>query len=55
VLAIRKSLPRSQEDFERQNSGQQEEKYIEPVVEHQIPERTQLAELICTCVTGITP
>jgi len=43
------------EDIERQNSGQQEEEYIEPVVEHQIPERAQLAELICTHVAGITP
>jgi hypothetical protein len=46
---------RPTEDIERQNSGQQEEEYIEPVVEHQIPERAQLAELICTRVTGITP
>ncbi|KAH7418882.1 FluG domain-containing protein, partial [Cadophora sp. MPI-SDFR-AT-0126] len=38
-----------------QNSGQQEEEYIDPVVEHQIPERAQLAELICTHVAGITP
>ena len=43
------------EDIERQNSGQQEEEYTEPVVEHQIPERAQLAELICNHVTGITP
>ncbi|XMA20273.1 hypothetical protein WAI453_013064 [Rhynchosporium graminicola] len=43
------------EDIERQNSRQQEEEYIEPVVEHQIPERAQLAELICTHTTGITP
>ena len=43
------------EDIERQNSGQQEEEYIEPVVEHQIPERAQLAEVICTHVAGITP
>jgi hypothetical protein len=42
------------EDIERQNSGQQEEEYIEPVVEHQIPERAQLAELICTHVAAIT-
>jgi len=43
------------EDIERQNSGQQEEEYTEPVVEHQIPERAQLAEFICNHVTGITP
>jgi hypothetical protein len=46
---------RPTEDIERQNSGQQEEEYIEPVVEHQIPERMQLAELICTHVADITP
>lgn len=39
---------------EKQNNGQQEDEYIEPVVEHQIPERAQLAELICTHVAGIT-
>ncbi|KAH7418717.1 hypothetical protein BKA64DRAFT_730274 [Cadophora sp. MPI-SDFR-AT-0126] len=43
------------EDIERQNSGQQEEEYTEPVVEHQIPERAQLAEFICNHVTGLTP
>lgn len=43
------------EDIERQNSGQQEEEYVEPAVEHQIPERTQLAELICTHVANINP
>ncbi|KAH7364055.1 hypothetical protein BKA65DRAFT_603155 [Rhexocercosporidium sp. MPI-PUGE-AT-0058] len=43
------------EDIERQNCGQQEDEYIEPVVEHQIPERAQLAELICTHVADITP
>mgnify|MGYP001589488943 CR=1 FL=1 len=37
------------------NSGQQEEEYIEPVVEHQIPQRTQLADLICPRITDITP
>jgi hypothetical protein len=46
---------RPTEDIERQNSGQQEEEYIEPVVEHQIPERTQLAELICIHVAGYHP
>ena len=46
---------RPTEDIERQNSGQQEEEYTEPVVEHQILERTQLAELICTHVAGLTP
>jgi hypothetical protein len=42
------------EDIEKQNSGQQEEEYIEPVVEHQIPERTQLAALLCSHIAGIT-
>jgi hypothetical protein len=42
------------EDIERQNSGQQEEEYIEPVVKHQIPERTYLADLIYTHVANIT-
>jgi hypothetical protein len=42
---------RSTEDIERQNSGQAEEEYIEPVIEHQIPQRTQLTELICSSVT----
>ncbi|TVY90451.1 hypothetical protein LAWI1_G007273 [Lachnellula willkommii] len=46
---------RPTEDIERQNSGQGEEEYIEPMVEHQIPQRTQLVELICTRVTDITP
>jgi hypothetical protein len=46
---------RPTEDIERQNNGQEEEPYIEPVVEHQIPERTQLADLICTNIANITP
>jgi hypothetical protein len=46
---------RPTEDIEKQNSGQEEEEYIEPVVQHQIPQRTQLADLICTHVTNITP
>ncbi|KAG4437169.1 hypothetical protein IFR05_007325, partial [Cadophora sp. M221] len=44
------------EDIERQNSEQQEEEYTEPVIiEHQIPERAQLAEFICKNVTDINP
>jgi len=39
---------RPTEDIERQNRGLREEEYIEPEVEHQIPERTQLVEVICT-------
>ncbi|KAH9206317.1 hypothetical protein DL95DRAFT_429610 [Leptodontidium sp. 2 PMI_412] len=39
---------------EEQNSGQQEEEYIEPVVEHQIPEQAQLAELIYSHVADTT-
>jgi hypothetical protein len=46
---------RPTEDIERQNNGQQEEEYIEPVVEHQIPERTQLTELICSHIADISP
>jgi hypothetical protein len=46
---------RPTEDIERQNSGQEEEEYIEPAVKHQIPQRRQLADLICTRVTDITP
>lgn len=46
---------RPTEDVEKQISGQEEEEYIEPVVELQIPQRTQLAELICTRGTDITP
>lgn len=35
-------------DIDMQNNGEMEEEYIESVVDHQIPERTQLAELLCT-------
>ncbi|TVY12529.1 hypothetical protein LARI1_G009432 [Lachnellula arida] len=45
---------RPTEDIERQNNGQEEEEYIEPVVEHQIPQRSLLVDLICTRVTDIT-
>jgi hypothetical protein len=34
---------RPTQDIERQNRGEEEEEYIEPVIEHQIPERAQLA------------
>lgn len=46
---------RPTEDIERQNSGQVEEEYIEPVIEHEIPQRAQLADLICARATDITP
>jgi hypothetical protein len=46
---------RPTEDIERQNSGQEEEEYIEPAVEHQIPQRTELVDLICTRIADITP
>ncbi|KFZ19146.1 hypothetical protein V501_00795 [Pseudogymnoascus sp. VKM F-4519 (FW-2642)] len=36
-------------------NGQHEEEYVEPVVEHQIPQRTQLVDLICPRITDITP
>ena len=44
---------RPTEDIERQNSGQEEEEYIEPVVEHQIPQRAKLADLLCTRLTDL--
>jgi hypothetical protein len=46
---------RPTEDIERHNNGQQEDEYIEPVVELQIPQRKQLADLICPRITDITP
>ncbi|KFY93086.1 hypothetical protein V500_03919 [Pseudogymnoascus sp. VKM F-4518 (FW-2643)] len=46
---------RPTEDIERHNNGQHEEEYVEPLVEHQIPQRTQLVDLICPRVTDITP
>jgi hypothetical protein len=46
---------RPTEDIEKQNSGQEEEAYIEPVVQHQIVERAQLADLICARLEDITP
>ena len=42
------------EDIERQNSGRGKEEYTELVIEHQIPERTQLADLICTRLVNTT-
>jgi hypothetical protein len=45
---------RPTEDIERQNGGQEEESYVEPVIQHQIPERMQLAELMCTHITKIS-
>jgi hypothetical protein len=44
---------RPTEDVERQNNGHEEEEYVEPVVQHQIPERTQLADLLCAHHKGI--
>ncbi|KFY99119.1 hypothetical protein V500_01452 [Pseudogymnoascus sp. VKM F-4518 (FW-2643)] len=45
---------RPTEDIERHNNGQHEEEYVEPVVEHQIPQRRQLVDLICPRVRDIT-
>ncbi|TVY14767.1 hypothetical protein LARI1_G008250 [Lachnellula arida] len=45
---------RPTEDIERQNNGQEEEEYTESVIEHQIPQRSLLVDLICTRVTDIT-
>ncbi|KAK6609654.1 FluG domain-containing protein [Botrytis cinerea] len=39
---------RPTEDIERQNNGYEAEEYVEPIVEYQIPERRELAELLCT-------
>lgn len=46
---------RPTEDIERQNNGQEEEEYVKPVVQHQIPQRTLLANSICTRIVNITP
>ena len=46
---------RPTKDIERQNSGQEEEEYVELVVQYQIPQRALLAKLICTRVINITP
>ena len=45
---------RPTEDIERQKSERREEEHIEPVVEHRIPKRTQLAKVICIRVVDIT-
>ncbi len=45
---------RPTKDIESQNRGHEEEEYIEPAVEHQIPNRTLLSALLCTRVTNIT-
>jgi hypothetical protein len=39
---------RPTEDIKKQSRGIVEEEYNEPVVQHQVQEQTQLAELICT-------
>jgi Protein of unknown function (DUF3435) len=46
---------RPTQDIERQNRGEEEEKYIEPVIQHQIPERMQLTDLICTRFEDLEP
>ena len=46
---------RPTEDIERQNRGEEEDEYIEPLIEHQIPERAQLSDLICTRFTDLKP
>jgi hypothetical protein len=45
---------RPTEDVERQNNGYEEEEYVEPVVQYQIPERMQLADLLCVHHKGIS-
>jgi hypothetical protein len=42
-------------DIERQNRGEEKEEYIELVIEHRIPERAQLAALICSGFAGLKP
>jgi hypothetical protein len=45
---------RPKEDIEKQSRGEAEEQYVKPVVQHQIAERTELADLICTFSTDLT-
>jgi hypothetical protein len=45
---------RPREDIERQSRGEAEEQYVEPVVQHQIAERTELADLICAFSKDLT-
>ena len=45
---------RPKEDIEKQSRGEAEEQYVEPVVQHQIAERTELADLICSFSTDLT-
>ena len=41
-------------DIERQNRGEAEEIYVEPIVQHQISERTELEKLICRFPKDLT-
>ncbi|ESZ91660.1 FluG domain-containing protein [Sclerotinia borealis F-4128] len=46
---------RPTEDIEKQNNGHKEEEYVEFIVEYQITERKQLAELLCTLLGSTDP
>ncbi|KXX82493.1 hypothetical protein MMYC01_201217, partial [Madurella mycetomatis] len=42
-------------DIEPQARGEEEEEYIEPAIDLQIPERTQLTEILCHQPEGLSP
>ena len=41
-------------EMERQLNGTRAEKYVAPVIQHQLPERTQLQEVVCDFRTGLS-
>jgi hypothetical protein len=43
------------EELERQLSKTKAEKYVEPVIHHQLPERTQLQEVVCDLSKDLKP
>jgi hypothetical protein len=45
---------RPTQDIEKQNRGEAEEEYADPIVQHQIPERTELEKLICRFPKDLT-
>jgi hypothetical protein len=45
---------RLREDIEKQSRGEAEEQYVEPIVQHQIAERIELADLICAFSKDLT-
>jgi hypothetical protein len=40
--------------MERQLNGTKVEKYVAPVIRHQLPERTQLQEVVCDFHNGLS-